>query len=542
MNPIAEASNTVNDKTSKSNSKKSMSKNGTSKNGMSNGIQHAKSIGANGDDGKNTKTNDSAESDSGCDEQFSMNYRTKKIAFVRKMKAMSLSCDSTGDLSDSSCSEPEKAGNNSDSGNSTQNSVSSTESVLSLHPDDIEFDQKCTNLLSKNLMKCSNGQSILAIKDFARAKLYESVNGHKVKVGVIGDIGCGKTSLIREIFGGGDIVFDKPTSNSVKSISYKYPNHNNITFTEIPSITSTRRVDREEYVDKMKLRGFDLILVLTDSHIREWSMWLGRQLRESEVPFFYVRTKIDKTTAEDAKKFPRTYCEEKVVQRIRERCREAMVTGKVGDGTKAFAVSTIKKDKWDFRALLQALGEELPRNKRRSLNLCLPPLTPHIINEKQKAHAQRIWMISALSVASGVMEIPGFAIAADVELLRAECHHYRKSLGISDDILSRLSREEDNPALEAAWDLIFYDDGIHSILRQASMEIDPEDLVKFAQKIPVLGGGISFPATCSTLRFILQELAGMALRYVSQDLDECESLEDINSLSDISSIASINSN
>ena len=72
----------------------------------------------------------------------------------------------------------------------------------------------------------------------------------------------------------------------------------------------------------------------------------------------------------------------------------------------------------------------------------------------------------------------------------------RLSLGISDNILTRLSREEDNPALEAAWDLIFYDDGIHSILRQASMEIDPEDLAKFAKKIPLLGGGISFPATC----------------------------------------------
>ena len=46
----------------------------------------------------------------------------------------------TDDLSDSSCNERDKAGDNSDSGNSTQNSVSSTESVLSLHPDDIEFD------------------------------------------------------------------------------------------------------------------------------------------------------------------------------------------------------------------------------------------------------------------------------------------------------------------------------------------------------------------------------------------------------------------
>lgn len=71
------------------------------------------------------------------------------------------------------------------------------------------------------------------------------------------------------------------------------------------------------------------------------------------MPFFYVRTKIDKTTAEDAAKFPRTYCEERVVQRIRERCREAMATGKVGTGIKAFAVSAMNKDKWDFRALLQ---------------------------------------------------------------------------------------------------------------------------------------------------------------------------------------------
>jgi hypothetical protein len=94
------------------------------------------------DSGTEVKEGPSQETDSGCEEQYNMNYRTKKIAFVRKMKAMSL-VDSTDDLSDSSCSaERDKTGNNSDSGNSTQNSVSSTESVLSLHPDDIEFDEK----------------------------------------------------------------------------------------------------------------------------------------------------------------------------------------------------------------------------------------------------------------------------------------------------------------------------------------------------------------------------------------------------------------
>ena len=94
------------------------------------------------------------------------------------------------------------------------------------------------------------------------------------------------------------------------------------------------------------------------------------------------------------------------------------------------------------------------------------------------------------------MEIPGFAISADIELLRKEIDNYRKSLGITDEIITKLCDDEENPALEAAWELIFYDDGIHSILRQTAMELDPEDLINFAKKIPILGGGISFPATC----------------------------------------------
>lgn len=117
-------------------------------------------------------------------------------------------------------------------------------------------------------------------------------------------------------------------------------------------MSSTRRADREEYMKNMKLYNFDLVLLLTDSHIREWSMWLGRQFNEKEIPFFYVRTKIDKTTAEDQAKFPRTYCEDRLVSRVRQRCKDSINTGKVKN-TKAYVVSARNKDKWDFRALVQ---------------------------------------------------------------------------------------------------------------------------------------------------------------------------------------------
>ena len=43
----------------------------------------------------------------------------------------------------------------------------------------------------------------------------------------------------------------------------------------------------------------------------------------------------------------------------------------------------------------------------------------------------------------------------------------------------------------------------------------------------------------SALKFVLQELSEMALRYVSKDLTECESLDDINSSRDADSLLSL---
>ena len=66
----------------------------------------------------------------------------------------------------------------------------------------------------------------------------------------------------------------------------------------------------------------------------------------------FVRTKIDKTTTEDAKKFPRTFCEQRLVRSIRERCEESIKQAKL-PMNKTFVISTEFPDKWDYRALVQ---------------------------------------------------------------------------------------------------------------------------------------------------------------------------------------------
>ena len=150
-------------------------------------------------------------------------------------------------------------------------------SSISIHPDDAAFDDICTDLLAKHVMK--NKAGIRAVTDIARFKLKESLAGVKVKVGFIGEPSCGKTSLIEAIFGE-EISKKSKENDSVQYETHKFPGWKNIKFAEIPAVTSHRRLERKKYLEDMKIKGYDLIVIVTENHIREWAMWMARELKD----------------------------------------------------------------------------------------------------------------------------------------------------------------------------------------------------------------------------------------------------------------------
>ena len=149
-------------------------------------------------------------------------------------------------------------------------------SSFTIHPDDAAFDEICTDLLAKHVMK--NKAGIRAVTDIARFKLKESLAGVKVKLGFVGEPGSGKTALIESIFGR-SITKTSKRNESASYETYKFPGWKNIKFAEIPAVKSHRRVEREEYMEEMKIKGFDLIVIVTENHIREWAMWMARELK-----------------------------------------------------------------------------------------------------------------------------------------------------------------------------------------------------------------------------------------------------------------------
>ena len=93
--------------------------------------------------------------------------------------------------------------------------------------------------------------------------------------------------------------------------------------------------------------------------------FLNHSIKLLDIPYIFVRTKIDKTTSEDAKKFPRTFCEQRLVKSIRDRCEESIKNAKL-PMNKTYVISTNYPDKWDYRALVQGRTK---RTETHQLNI-----------------------------------------------------------------------------------------------------------------------------------------------------------------------------
>jgi hypothetical protein len=110
-------------------------------------------------DGQKTSETDTEEETNLFPIENKRSARVKDILGMKKKTFQTQGCDSGSDsggggsYSSSNESSTRSSDHSSDSGVATENSDSSTSSVLSLAPDDIHFDDICTNLLAKHIMR-----------------------------------------------------------------------------------------------------------------------------------------------------------------------------------------------------------------------------------------------------------------------------------------------------------------------------------------------------------------------------------------------------
>lgn len=142
--------------------------------------------------------------------------------------------------------------------------------------------------------------------------------------------------------------------------------------------------------------------------------------------------------------------------------------------------------------------------------MSLPAVSLEIISRKREVLLERIWKISSISTVSGIMPIGGYNLTADIELLQKELRLYRTQLGVSDQVLEDSSN---CPNMVPVWKLLCDGNGLQSLLRQSAMDQQWEEFSKFMNKLPLIGGNVSFAATCSVLKYCLSELCAISIRY-----------------------------
>jgi len=112
------------------------------------------------------------------------------------------------------------------------------------------------------------------------------------------------------------------------------------------------------------------------------------------------------------------------------------------------------------------------------------------------------------------MTVPGFSLVSDIDLLRAEVLLYFQQFGIDNDVLQDFDMSGD---LASVWTLILEGEGLVSLLKQAALDQKEEEFTKFMKWLPLIGGNVSFAATCSALSFVLMELFTLANRMLDRN-------------------------
>jgi len=361
---------------------------------------------------------------------------------------------------------------------------------------DIRMEKK----LIKKVASSIEENGIVGVRPMLMKKLQMT---ERVKIGVMGDSMSGKSSLIEAL--GGDVASMVNKYTGRLQSCYQPTNvtstlANNVVFTELPGLADSGRYSAETYANTVDLDEFDVLVMLTATWFKKKHINFANLDKE----IIYVRTKVDDSVANDQKSRRGEHNENAVVNKVRNHCEETL-----GTERDLCLVTTKQLNKFDGDILVQKLIDAIQGKKSDAIVQGILPTCLEVIQRKRDLLMSRIWKVAAISTVSGVMPIPGFNLTADLDFLRAEIQLYRAQFGITDQTLEDSSN---CPEIVDVWNVITNGDGLISLLRQSAMDQEWAEFSKFMNKLPLIGGNVSFAATCSILKYCLNELCQVSIR------------------------------
>ena len=260
------------------------------------------------------------------------------------------------------------------------------------------------------------------LEDFLKKKAeYEET---RIKCGIVGLSGVGKSSLINAITG--EKLAQVGGFKEITKEAHEYI-HRGLILVDLPGC-GTPNFPADTYVEKFKLQTYDVFIFLTADRFFEADKTVYSQLHcKLQKRCFLARAKFDRVL-EDAGHDEANLTETEIREQIERDVRDNLAPNEV---EKVYMVSARRPTRYDLPSLLADIQRSFDGMKRFRLENDLASWSSDAL-AKKRANAMRItsWYAAAAAV-NGLNPIPGLNIAVDVAVLLKLSNELASLYGLS---------------------------------------------------------------------------------------------------------------
>ncbi|XP_060113563.1 interferon-inducible GTPase 5-like [Heteronotia binoei] len=231
----------------------------------------------------------------------------------------------------------------------------------------------------------------------------------RLDVAVIGEAGCGKSSLVNALrgvaAGESGAAPTGVTGTTKKATVYPLPSVPYLYLWDLPGVGVT-----EEDVSHLDLSRYDFFLLVASERYKHAHSCLARAIATAGKEAFFVRSKIDVDTETRPGSPP--VPKEELQEQVRKSCKEALKKDGIVS-PQVFLVSSLTPEGYDLPLLQEALRRDAPDLKRKALSRAIPTVLSRLVRRKSKVLMKDVW-VKALQICLCCLEKPNLDVAENL--------------------------------------------------------------------------------------------------------------------------------
>ncbi len=238
-----------------------------------------------------------------------------------------------------------------------------------------------------------------------------------VQLGIIGDSGSGKSSLINAIVGRevapvGSLI---ETTQDPQAVPV-----DGLTLVDLPGC-GTPTWPKDSYVQRLRLReSYDGFILVTAARLKECDALLFEELaRQAGKPFFVVRSHFDLAVAAHEEGHARHVIGEYIRRQL-----------KADAALPVYMVSSVGQEHYDLERLILDIRASLPDWKQVRFIMAAHAYGEETLTRKREAAEKIVGVYAGLAAANALNPIPGLDVSVDIGLLRAMSRHVISVYGL----------------------------------------------------------------------------------------------------------------